>query len=52
VFSYDEVGCTGNELTLDQCPHVNNDDCGPSEGAGVTCLGNASPPISKQNLTF
>jgi hypothetical protein len=46
-FSYDEVGCTGSETTLEQCPHANTEDCGPSEGAGVTCAGTA-PPVGKK----
>jgi hypothetical protein len=37
TFSYDEVGCTGTETTLDSCPHQNTHDCGTGEGAGVVC---------------
>jgi hypothetical protein len=36
-FSYDEVGCSGTESTLDSCPHLNAHDCGTTEGAGVVC---------------
>ena len=36
----DEVGCTGSELTLISCPHldsVGDSDCRHSEDAGVQC---------------
>ena len=36
-FAYDNVVCTGNEIYLDLCPHLNVDDCGANEGAGVIC---------------
>jgi len=43
-FSYDNVKCTGNETSLDSCPHLNTDDCDATEGAGVICNTGASTP--------
>jgi hypothetical protein len=37
VFAYDNVACSGIELRLEDCPHVNSDDCSQYEGAGVVC---------------
>jgi hypothetical protein len=45
VFSYDDVNCSGQETTLDACPHANVDNCGVGEGAGVIC--NGTDPIGK-----
>jgi len=36
-FSYDEVGCVGTENVLDECPHLNTNDCGLTEGVDVVC---------------
>jgi hypothetical protein len=36
-FSYTRVQCTGQETSLDSCPHSNTDNCGPTEGVGVVC---------------
>ena len=36
-FAMDNVGCSGTELKLLDCPHSKQDDCGASEGAGVAC---------------
>ena len=36
-FAYDDVACSGNEVLLDNCPHLNTHNCGPGEGAGVVC---------------
>jgi len=36
-FSYDNLKCSGFESSLDECPHLNVDDCGPNEAAGVIC---------------
>jgi hypothetical protein len=36
-FSYDDVKCVGREMNLNSCPHHNQDNCSPWEGAGVTC---------------
>ena len=36
-FSYDDVKCTGQETTLNECNHVNADNCDPREGFGVIC---------------
>ena len=38
-FAFDNVNCTGNgtEMSLNDCPHVNVDDCTSFEGAGVVC---------------
>ena len=44
-FSYDEVQCTGTEATLDSCRHQNTHDCGPNEGAGITCNAGTGPII-------
>jgi len=40
VFAYDNVKCNGSEASLDACNHLNFDDCGPNEGAGVVCIPN------------
>ena len=37
-FSFDQVECSGQEITLEDCKHDNTEDCGPDEGAGVVCL--------------
>jgi hypothetical protein len=37
VFSYDNVECSGQEEFLDECSHVNSEDCNEDEGAGVVC---------------
>ena len=41
---YDEVMCTGNEESLDECPHrgVGVHNCYHSEDAGVACMINFS----------
>ena len=36
-FIMDEVNCTGEESSLEQCPHNTVHDCGSYEGAGVIC---------------
>jgi hypothetical protein len=36
-FSYNVVTCAGTENSMDECPHNNNENCGPTEGAGVIC---------------
>ena len=36
-FSYDDVSCSGNEKTLDDCGHEDEDNCSEEEGAGVIC---------------
>jgi len=41
-FSYDNVECMGTENTLDECPHLNSDDCGESEGVRVACVANCT----------
>ena len=38
-FSMDDVLCTGNEVSLLDCPHSTQENCGPTEGAGVICTG-------------
>ena len=38
-FAMDNVRCQGNERHIIECPHVEKDDCGSSEGAGVQCTG-------------
>ena len=40
-FSFDEVDCSGQEETLEDCKHENTDNCGPDEGAGVVCHENS-----------
>ncbi len=37
TFSFDDLGCSGNERTIQDCAHVTTDDCNGSEGAGVVC---------------
>ena len=36
-FAYDQVFCSGDEATLDQCIHKDTEDCNVNEGAGVRC---------------
>ena len=45
IFSYDEVQCTGQETTLDSCPHANTEDCFGTEAVGVVCV--STDPRSK-----
>ena len=42
TFRMDDVKCSGTEESLLDCPHVNitTENCGSSEGAGVTCFKN------------
>jgi len=37
VFSIDEIDCVGDEKHLQDCPHVNHDDCDSGDAAGVFC---------------
>jgi hypothetical protein len=37
VFAFDNVNCKGYEVALEDCPHIDDDDCGATEGAGVVC---------------
>jgi Scavenger receptor cysteine-rich domain len=37
LFAFDNVKCIGNETDLNDCPHLNDDDCSLEEGAGVIC---------------
>ena len=37
VFAMDEVRCTGNETTIQECDYRDHDDCSGGEGAGVIC---------------
>ena len=37
TFAMDDVRCVGNETTLLDCPHTTQENCGPTEGAGVIC---------------
>ena len=37
VFAMDDVKCTGSEERLRDCPHITNENCSGSEGAGVIC---------------
>ena len=36
-FIMDNVGCDGSEDDINDCYHLDEDNCGTSEGAGVTC---------------
>ena len=36
---YDNVHCTGSELFLQSCNHLNQSNCGHSDDAGVRCPG-------------
>lgn len=51
AFLLDDVGCTGRESFLGQCPHAgwSLHNCGPGEDAGVVCSGNG--PLSLQGCT-
>ena len=35
----DNVNCGGSENNLFDCIYDKDDDCGPTEGAGVVCFG-------------
>ena len=37
VFAMDNVRCNGTEARLEDCYHLDSDDCGELEGAGVVC---------------
>ena len=37
LFALDNVKCVGNESSLNDCPHLDDDDCDFGEGAGVVC---------------
>ena len=37
IFAMDNVNCIGNETSLLDCTHLTEDNCGPTEGAGVIC---------------
>lgn len=41
-FIMDNVGCDGSEEDINDCYHLDVDNCGTREGAGVTC---SFPPI-------
>ena len=51
-FSFDQVECSGQENTLEDCKHDNIDDCGPDEGAGVVCTGWFPKHFSSYQLLF
>ena len=36
-FAYDNVNCSGNEDALDECTHLDSENCDLTEGAGVIC---------------
>ena len=36
-FIMDNVGCDGSEEDINDCYHLDFDNCGTREGAGVTC---------------
>jgi len=38
-FSLDDVACTGSETGIEECTSITNENCGPTEGAGVRCFG-------------
>ena len=37
IFAMDNVNCIGNETSLLDCTHLTENNCGPTEGAGVIC---------------
>ena len=37
LFAFDNVKCIGNETSLNDCPHLDDNDCNFEEGAGVVC---------------
>ena len=45
-FSMDNVKCRGDEMSIVDCPHDDDDDCSDLEGAGVIC----DPTIQVQNI--
>jgi len=38
VFAMDDVQCSGNEATIQECDYNASDDCNANEGAGVQCF--------------
>ena len=36
-FAMDNVKCIGNERNIQDCPHITNDNCRATDGAGVKC---------------
>ena len=49
LFAFDNVRCNGNETSLNDCPHLNTDDCSLEEGAGVVCGAETGPYIPPTN---
>ena len=39
TFAMDDVHCTGDETTIQECEYDPYDNCSPAEGAGVICEG-------------
>ena len=37
TYSYYDIACVGEEITLDACPHSNSLDAANTYGAGVVC---------------
>jgi hypothetical protein len=54
LFAFDNVMCIGNESSLNDCPHLDDNDCNFEEGAGVVCgdtvttYAHASPQTSSR----
>jgi len=36
-FAMDDILCTGEEATIQECAYISHDDCNSNEGAGVVC---------------
>ena len=46
----DDVECTGSEVKIEDCPHMDVDDCGPGEGAGVVCTNDGKYDIQQPHI--
>ena len=52
VFSIDEIDCVGDEKHLQDCPHVNHDDCDSGDAAGGHAIYSTLTIISIQQVCF
>ena len=52
VFSIDEIDCVGDEKHLQDCPHVNHDDCDSGDAAGGHAIYSTLTIISNSTGVF